>query len=93
MGNSTSPSFESYSKSTLIDNKIRKLGLDIGSGADFKDKSKLLEDIESALERHEINPKIIFKTINFSESAKIFVPKSMNPYGFVHTCIKVGPFV
>jgi hypothetical protein len=95
MGNSysESPSIGSYSKSTLIDNKIKNLRLDIGSTADFKNKAILLESIESSLERFDLNPKIIIKKIEANEITRMLIPKSMNPYGLVHTCIKVGPFV
>eukprot|EP01080_Neovahlkampfia_damariscottae_P003107 gene3107-5277_t len=41
--------------------------------------------------KYQYKPKIFITDIKTLDVAKLIVPSKVNPFGFVHTCLKIGP--
>ena len=70
-------------KETIEQDKKEQLSIFIQKSKD-KDVSKF---------KYQYKPKIFITDIKTLDVAKVFVPSVINPYGFVHTCLKIGPIV
>jgi hypothetical protein len=104
-----SPVFESNPNSTMTTKLIKaNIDYDISNLSFYHDSETIMKLMKSEIEndknsqrlkntqtefKYQFKPKIFITEIETNEFTKAFVPYFINPYGFVHTCLKLGPLV
>jgi hypothetical protein len=104
-----SPVFESNPNSTMTTKLIKaNIEYDISNLSFYHDSETIMKLMKNEIEndknsqkrknneqefKYQFKPKIFITEIETNEFTKAFVPYFINPYGFVHTCLKLGPLV